>query len=94
MANSRSPAPIIAAVLLLLPVLYVGSYLALKRPRTLVDPYWQPYRLGGAWAERVYWPLEQIDHRLHTGAWKKELLIPEGKPSPFVPASQVSCEAD
>jgi hypothetical protein len=80
---SRVPL-ILAIVLLLLPVLYMGSYLALVVP-------------GGQWAldgfmnsgrvvhyrnltdvsprkrmevtEVVFWPLEQIDRKVRPGAW-------------------------
>jgi hypothetical protein len=76
MRTTRSPAPIIAAVLLLmLPLLYVGSYLALRNQRTLADPYYQPCRFGGSYSEKIFWPLEQIDRRLRPATW--ELLITE-----------------
>jgi len=79
MANRRSAAPIIAAVLLLLPVLYVGSYLALVRPPgvfavrvnkgIMTGSYFECYRCGGEVTGRVFWPLEQIDRRVRPGAW-------------------------
>jgi hypothetical protein len=74
-------APLLAAIaLLLLPVLYVGSYLALVSP-------WQAglhrsfsfqheseihYRIGGRWAGVVFWPLEQLDRQLRPDAWDAE----------------------
>ena len=78
--ESRAPL-IIAIVLLLLPVLYVGSYLVLvvppeqlrntRRIQTyLFGPY---YRFGGQWSERFFWPLEQIDRKLRPGAWTRTL---------------------
>jgi hypothetical protein len=72
-----------AAVLLLLPVLYVGSYFALVVPEgylreasvQVTEPtpemfFLKHYRFGGKVAARAYWPLEQIDRRLRPGAWE------------------------
>ena len=75
--QSRAPL-IIAVVLLLLPVLYVGSYLALVMPEGYfrTDP-----RRAGVYDIRVhyrwldpragvaFWPLEQIDRKLRAWAW-------------------------
>jgi hypothetical protein len=82
MDKPRSIAPIIAAILLLLPVLYVGSYLALVVPRgnnVVVErspslAVWgeRHYRLASEWVPRFYWPLEQIDRRLRPAAWESE----------------------
>jgi hypothetical protein len=87
MKKPRSIAPIIGAILLLLPVLYVGSYLALVTPEsrivihrtklpdgsTEVTSDIESYRVGGvAW---IFWPLEQIDRRVRPGAWR-DLLEP------------------
>jgi hypothetical protein len=41
MENPRHVAPIIAAVLLFLPVLYVGSYLALLVPRPVLEDWFR-----------------------------------------------------
>ncbi|WP_425617055.1 hypothetical protein NA78x_000723 [Anatilimnocola sp. NA78] len=79
---ARSAAPIFAAVLLLLPVLYVGSYLS------LVDPYERPdgdrvleypvvlYLEGDdlrysvhSWLDMLYWPLERIDKAVRPDSW-------------------------
>jgi hypothetical protein len=75
------PAPIIAAVLLLLPVLYVGSYLALVVPERGGRLrggsglfYRHPYRAGGARSSAAFWPLEQIDRRLRPGVWEPPML--------------------
>jgi hypothetical protein len=73
MTNPPTFAPFIAAVLLLLQLLYVGSYLALVVPRGV----WRSkgtgssaaasrtstdrYRYGGSLADSFFWPLEQID---------------------------------
>jgi hypothetical protein len=78
MTKPRSFAPIIAAVLLLLPVLYVGSYFAMIVPRgswTAIISSTCPvprYRVGGVWLERFFWPLEQIDRKLRPRAWEAD----------------------
>jgi len=82
MERPRSFAPIIAAVLLLLPVLYVGSYLALVNPFFgSVDrgsnngvEFRHGYRNGGEWAWRLYYPLEQMDRRVRPKAWEELAL--------------------
>lgn len=70
--------PIIAAILLLLPLLYVGSYFALLRPpQILLVPahpetqihHYAQYRLGGKVAEQFFWPLEQIDRKVRPESW-------------------------
>lgn len=57
---------IIAMILLLLPLVYVGSYCA------LVEPFWgvANYRFGGRTSTRIYWPLEQVDRRVRPGVWQ------------------------
>jgi hypothetical protein len=77
----RHAAPIIAAILLLLPVLYVGSYLALVTPGgTAVGsikinyvpyPVIDHYRAGGDISGAIFWPLEQIDRKVRPGAWEQ-----------------------
>jgi hypothetical protein len=76
----RHAAPIITAILLLLPVLYAGSYLALVMPEgRIVDRVSSlntsrgelvHYRWGDEMLRRIYWPLEQIDRKVRPGAWK------------------------
>ena len=74
--------PILAAGLMLVPVLYVGSYLAMVRPAGIFDDeyfqdgfYWTDlhktryYAIIGNSGHRVYWPLEQIDRRVRPDAW-------------------------
>jgi hypothetical protein len=84
MYNSHRSAPIIAAVLLLLPVLYMGSYLALALPGgrvvvpggpQLLSVYASNYRADGQWPWRIFWPLEQIDRQLRPGEWE---FVPDG----------------
>jgi len=61
---TKHAVPIIAAILLCLPVVYVGSYFALVTPRTA-----DSYRIGGTVAARCYWPLEQLDRRYRKDEW-------------------------
>jgi hypothetical protein len=73
----KNLAPFIAVVLLLLPVLYVGSYLAMVSPKPLLNgPYdyagFCHYRVGNNWAKRLFWPLEQIDRKVRPEAWDLE----------------------
>jgi hypothetical protein len=76
-------APIIAAILLLLPVLYVGSYLAMVMPKGVLIPMGttrdgtrffylteQHYRFAAPAACYVFWPLEQIDRKVRPGVWE------------------------
>jgi hypothetical protein len=81
--QTRRIAPIIAAILLLLPVLYVGSYLTLIIPGGVMcepgpevkcqgrGPYFfrKIYRVGDQRSEWFFWPLEQIDRRLRPDSW-------------------------
>jgi len=78
MTTNRTVAPVIAAIVLFLPVLYVLSYLAIVNPpqgrvRPLtVDQFLlggENYRCGGNKAESFFWPLEQIDRKLRPDAW-------------------------
>ena len=77
--QSRAPL-IIAVVLLLLPVLYVGSYLALVVPsgvrhlirEPLKTKVTTPYRIREV--DSYFWPLEQIDRKLRPGAWKPRIV--------------------
>jgi hypothetical protein len=66
--ESRAPL-IIAVTLLVVPVLYVGSYLALVVPGFRVPGLNNNYRVGGEYAERFFSPLEQIDRKLRPAAW-------------------------
>jgi hypothetical protein len=72
MKEKRSvAAPVaVAAVLLALPLLYVGSYLALAEPQCEFEQRWPTryksrcYRVGQHYAASVFWPLEQVDRHL------------------------------
>ncbi len=70
----------LAIVLLLLPVLYLGTYLALMerfvvtvtsggRARTHIVVN---YRIGGPALSAFYWSLKQIDQKLRPGAWSTD----------------------
>jgi hypothetical protein len=83
--TSRAPL-ILAIVLLLLPVLYVGSYFALVVPsgipRRMAGPYGgtyisfnEHYRFADTEAKFLFWPLEQIDRRMRPKAWQVDDLI-------------------
>ena len=70
----KHAAPIIAATLLLLPALYVGSYLALVEPAPLLFQDQSMYRTGGLYADWFYWPLEQIDRQIRPDVWEPSLI--------------------
>jgi hypothetical protein len=61
MDRSHFAPPIIAAFLLAVPILYVGSYLVLVKPD--LTKTFEYYRFGGETAARIYWPLERIDRQ-------------------------------
>jgi hypothetical protein len=77
-AMKKHAAPIIATILLLLPVLYVGSYFALMWRSRWSTPGldgWREtsvtaeYRFGGNRAKQLFWPLEQIDRQVRPSEW-------------------------
>jgi hypothetical protein len=71
---------VLAGLLLLLPVLYLSSYLLLvvRRPMVSVSLTYPTqysadyYRVGGDYAEAFYWPLEQIERKLRPAAWDSD----------------------
>jgi hypothetical protein len=71
--ESHSPL-IVAIVLSLLPVLYVGSYLALVKPGGMHLPgfVFTHYRYGHRISERAFWPLEQIDRKVRPSVWSED----------------------
>ena len=80
MKTSRGPL-IVAIALLLLPILYVGSYFALVSPKPVdaTVPTGTPlvlrhYRVAPSLAEWVFWPLEQIDRQIRPNAWNEHWL--------------------
>lgn len=76
MQHARFRAPLILAILvLLLPVLYVGAYFALVKPmgQNWEDPFYDAgldYRWGGKTAAAIFWPIEQADRQLRPGYWE------------------------
>lgn len=70
MPQSRTPL-IVAIGLLLLPVLYVGSYLSLVRPiqRKSYVQYHYPL-IGAQHQTTIFWPLEKIDGRVRPASWQ------------------------
>jgi hypothetical protein len=85
--KKHAAAPIIAAIFLLLPVLYVGSYLALVVPDGVDYKHYLDkrslyyatarYRYQGRLCANIFWPLEQIDRKVRPGAWAMGDLILE-----------------
>jgi hypothetical protein len=82
--QTQSQAPLILAiVLLLLPLLYVGVYLTLVRPRgvptqfvvdgNVVSGYYvdSHYPVCEGLCEPLFWPLEHLDRRLRPEAWDR-----------------------
>lgn len=67
---------IVGAMLLLLPVVYGGSYLVLARPLSISVPsegafeVVAHYRFGGEYAETFFWPLEQLDRWMRPEQWE------------------------
>jgi hypothetical protein len=62
---------LIASVLLLL-LVYLGSYLSLVEPGFSQFDDESSYRTGGQWESGFFWPLEQLDRRVRPGAWEVE----------------------
>ncbi|QDU27628.1 hypothetical protein ETAA8_27160 [Anatilimnocola aggregata] len=74
MPNTRLAAPIfVALAMILIPIVYVGSYLAIVDPNPSGVPCWGTgsghYGYRGIWVDRAFWPLEQIDRKVRPGAW-------------------------
>jgi hypothetical protein len=79
----KHAAPIVAAVLLLLPVLYVGSFYAMVGKRRnsqyawivhddgAFSPRYAPYRFWPRTCEFVFAPLEAMDRRMRPELWDK-----------------------
>ncbi len=77
MKREASMRIILAAILLLLPVLYVGIYLGSLKPppkdfNEMLDRRDGNYRWQGLWPFVVFWPLEQIDRKIRPGVWGEE----------------------
>ena len=91
---NRTPL-IFGIVLLLLPVLYVGSYFAMVVPRPSIGkmvqlghgPLWK-YRCGDRFAVTLFWPLEQIDRRIRPDAWEPKFR----QYSPYIKQEPIEAE--
>ena len=75
--DRKSPLWVVVVMLVLVPILYVGSYLAIVLLSAILVPVTgqrgsydiRHYRLGGDYAEAIYWPLEQLDRRVRPHSW-------------------------
>jgi hypothetical protein len=88
----RNRAPLIVAIaLLILPVLYMGSYFALVVPgrysfppdtdehQTKIILVKNFYRFDfDRMAAKIFWPLEQLDQRVRPGTWIDRVETPPG----------------
>jgi len=76
--KSTTRTPVIVAVLLLLALLYIGSYFALVTPHRLWGMHGNSsYRIEAAGSpEIIFWPIEQLDRRLRPAAWKHPARLP------------------
>ena len=80
--DRKSPLWIVVVMLVLVPILYVGSYLAMVLPSGILVPVADQrgsydirhYRLGGDYAEAIYWPLEQLDRRVRPHSWRERIF--------------------
>ena len=75
-------APILAAVILLLPILYIGSYFAIVLPNPLEKALADvsgTYRFGGQFAEAFYWPVQRVDQELRPHTWRRKRLSEQGR---------------
>jgi hypothetical protein len=76
--ESRCPsATLLMAAMLLLPPLYVGSYIAMVTPNSGAGapPFYGNYRFGEVYASRIYWPLQQADRQLFPERWMERAII-------------------
>jgi hypothetical protein len=66
--------PVVVALLLALPILYVGTYVALVIPEGRIrnnEPFDMCYyRIDGGGVDTVFWPLQRLDKRLRPLRWR------------------------
>jgi hypothetical protein len=77
MAEKRTNAPIAIAVLLLLPVLYVGSYAALVKrdlDASCRGEFAHEYRLGAKASVTFFLPIHWLDIQLRPRYWMRDDL--------------------
>jgi hypothetical protein len=72
---------VVIALLVVLPALYIGSYLALVIPSGALRPTGTPgeyaveyYRAGGALSATIFWPAEQLDRKIRKQRWEENVL--------------------
>jgi hypothetical protein len=78
-------APITVTMLLLAPLVYLATYLALVVPegRPYAEFYCNAcpgvvsssYRVGDEWPAFIFWPLERGDRKLRPAAWPEEFEL-------------------
>jgi hypothetical protein len=80
-------APIAIAVLLAVPLLYVGSYFALVEVSDgailNTDNEWawvEKYRVGTIAARVIYKPLNWVDRQLRPSYWQTDVFVVDGGP--------------
>ena len=81
-AMKNHTAPILAAALLLLQILYIGSYFALVLPNPLEQALADvsgTYRFGGPFAEAFFWPVQRVDQELRPHTWRWKRLSEQGR---------------
>jgi hypothetical protein len=83
MEEKRPSLMMVAVVLLLaLPMLYVGSYLALVRPEEpLFGPPVATYRWGGAGSRLLFAPANAVDRHIRPQRWTRQHSEPSLIPS-------------
>jgi hypothetical protein len=70
MSPRRQSTPIIAVVVLLMPAIYVASYLAFMVPIQVADgSRWHAYRFAPRSLSILYRPLELLDRKIRPDAW-------------------------
>ncbi|WP_425615768.1 hypothetical protein NA78x_005699 [Anatilimnocola sp. NA78] len=77
MHSTRSVAPMVSVILLVLPLFYLASYFALVKPGTegtsvrdgVSEPV-HPYCYNSGLAATVFAPLEKLDRKLRPTAWQ------------------------
>ncbi len=80
MRKNFAPFIVALAILVVPPVLYVGSYLALVTPGgvRIQEPAGYvrvtSYRIDNRLLGQAFWPLEKIDRKVRPGEWRKQLV--------------------
>ncbi len=84
-ANASGTVRIIVVLLVLIPALYVGSYLAMAEEAYNMGVRHNSSKVGGEAAIQLFRPLEWIDRQVRSRLWKqKGKLGPAQFQSPFI----------